>query len=883
MDDAKQEIDNSGTMQGTVQGDHNINTFNILSKDTSLPIVFLAPPRPREFVGRDKLLNELKQHLFTGKTLALFAFDGLPGVGKTTLAIVLAYDPEVLKHFNNGVLWAGLGPKPDILARLGEWGIALGIPQAEMEKLTSIKTRQRAIREAIGLRRMLLVADDAWQDKSALEFDLRGPNCAFVVTTRQNNVASIVAGEGSINIRELDENDGLLLLKRLVPDVVKAEPKEALKLVKEVGGLPLALTLIGKYLHKEARSGQKRRLRKALSQMHQAKVRLELELSQSELDRHPSLQDDTPLSLKAVIRVSDDSLEEEAYQALRALSVFPPKPNTFSEDAALAVSNVSAEVIDSLIDSRLLESSGEDRYTMHQTIAEYSAEQLLDMTAYERLVEFFIKYIEDHETDYGALEREASNVLAALNAALDRRMQATLVKRANAFFPFLQPRGLYQLAEDFLKQAEEAERALDDSVGLTKTLLNLGELAERQGNYTQAELYLQEGLAFARQNSNFETVSAILRNLGNLARDQGEYAQAERYLQEGLILARQIEHPGIISALLITLGAIAKRRAEYVKAEEYLQEALKLARQINHRGRISGALATLGDLKALLKDYEQAEAYLQEGLYIARESDLVAIMCALLRNLGALAYYRGDYSLAEKYLWEGLDLARQIKHRARISSLLSTLGKVADLKGDYKQAKEYLQEALDLAREIGHRTNTCILLLNLGMVVLHCEDYESAKEYLQEALSLARRIGLRRTICTLLNIFGSLNRTFGDYKQAEKYLKESLDLAREIGHYSLISEALLENGELCLTQMNFESALANFQQALEATEDVNDQYLSGLAYFGLARARVGRGDYEQAHNLAQKSLIYFETLGYEKAFEILQWINTLRSTNQNQE
>src|SRR5260370_35848835 len=148
MDDAKHEIDNSGTMQGTVQGNYNINTFNILNKDKSVPLVFLAPPRPREFVGRDKLLNDLKQQLFIGKTLALFAFDGLPGIGKTTMAVALAYDPDILKHFSDGVLWAGLGRQPDILARLGEWGIALGISQSDMEKLASIKTRQRAIREA---------------------------------------------------------------------------------------------------------------------------------------------------------------------------------------------------------------------------------------------------------------------------------------------------------------------------------------------------------------------------------------------------------------------------------------------------------------------------------------------------------------------------------------------------------------------------------------------------------------------------------------------------------------------------------------------------------------------------------------------------------------
>src|SRR5215471_2138395 len=100
----------------------------------------LAPALPNhKVIGRDTLLSELKKQLFNSKKLALSALDGLPGVGKTTLAVALAHDPTVQEHFSDGVLWAGLGQKANVLLHLGRWGMALGISRHEMEKLIDIK------------------------------------------------------------------------------------------------------------------------------------------------------------------------------------------------------------------------------------------------------------------------------------------------------------------------------------------------------------------------------------------------------------------------------------------------------------------------------------------------------------------------------------------------------------------------------------------------------------------------------------------------------------------------------------------------------------------------------------------------------------------------
>src|SRR6266581_2509870 len=249
-----------GQVQGLIHGEHNTVTL-IFQEGKEQTIPFLAPPQPPyNLVGRDNMMQKLKQQLFRGGNLALSALNGLPGVGKTALALALAHDHEVLEHFCDGVLWAGLGRESNVFSHLGTWGLALGFTPFEIENFTTNYTLlMQTIHRTIGARRMLLVIDDAWSVEAALNFKLGGPNCAHLVTTRLPEVAEVFATDGNIVVQELGEDDGLTLLERLAPRVVETVPDEARELVHAVGGLPLPLTLMGKYLRIQMRTGQPRR------------------------------------------------------------------------------------------------------------------------------------------------------------------------------------------------------------------------------------------------------------------------------------------------------------------------------------------------------------------------------------------------------------------------------------------------------------------------------------------------------------------------------------------------------------------------------------------------------------------------------------------------
>lgn len=432
---------------------------NILSQTESITDVFdpMTPlPIDHDLVGREEVLHRVEQ-LITGEARQrTVALTGLPGIGKTALAITLVYDRYVREQFPDGVFWAGLGSKPRIAEHLSRWAMLLGLSGVDIAVLHSQEEWSKAIRTQIGARRMLLVIDDVWDIEDALAFKVGGRNCTHLITTRSPTVARAFAPNGTYVVQELSERDSFTLFMHLAPGAQEYEQETVQELVNAVGGLPLALTLMGKCLNIQMHSGQPRRIQAALQRLRDSEERLRLSKAQSPLDRPPALLPGVPISLQTVIGVSDQLLNEQARMMLRSLSVFPAKPNSFSEEAALAVSNYSVEVLDLLTDAGLLEGSGPGRYMLHRSIADYARASLQDGSAYKRFVEFMVRYVQVHRQDDDALTLESKNILTALDVAFERSMWNDLQQGTEIFAAFLIRRGMLRLAEQLLMRVHQA-------------------------------------------------------------------------------------------------------------------------------------------------------------------------------------------------------------------------------------------------------------------------------------------------------------------------------------------------------------------------------------------------------------------------------------------
>ncbi len=289
---------------------------------------------------------------------------------------------------------------------------------------------------------MLLIIDDAWDIEDALVFKVGGSRCVHVLTTRFPTLALQFANDGrTFAIHELQEQESVDMLMSLAPDLRRSDP-DARLLVQSVNGLPLALTLIGRYLHSQGH--HMRRIHLALDRLQNAEERLRLSQPSSPLERSPSLASSPLISLQATIEVSILPLSEYTRHVLGSLSAFPAKPNSFSEEAALSVAATSPEVLDLLVDTGLVEWRETNRYSLHQVIADYAHTNLNREKADDCFIAYYASFVEKHTTDYKSLEHESENILAMLDMAHQLGQQDDLIRGICAFGPFLLLRGLYE-------------------------------------------------------------------------------------------------------------------------------------------------------------------------------------------------------------------------------------------------------------------------------------------------------------------------------------------------------------------------------------------------------------------------------------------------------
>ncbi len=838
---------------------------------------FLSPPLKgvNNLIGRSSLLRQLKQHLLLQHSLAL---SGLPGVGKTALAVALAYDPEVRAQFSDGVLWAGLGLQPHIPGIFRRWGNLLGAIIHDKETRGDEASWQHILHSTIAQKHLLIILDDAWQTEVVDALQIGNANCAYLLTTRLAHVASHLAGDQIVQVPELEEHDGVELLTQFAPEILHCESDLAQSLTRAVGAHPLALTLMSKYLGSNAAMKQPRRLHAALTHLLDAEQRLRLYTPRPASDQVSNQSMELDISIKSVIEISYLHLPETAQQALLSLSILPVKPARLTQGTIFAVTNVAQEVINILCDAELLERTSDTYYMVHPLIADYIRAQGPAPEAAQRLIKYGVHFIEAHHADAAALEHESPTLFAALECAWKAEQWMDLVQGCHLIIPFLFIWGWYTLIEKLLEKALFAAIKSDNIFYRICMLEHLSTLAHLQGNYSLAQNLALQALDMARTAEILEKIVSLHAQLGESAHQMGNYTQAEGYYQQGLLLARQHNNQQQISILLKNLGVLAKNRGNYAVAQVHYQEGLAIARELNHPDLISQLLMNMGVIATERGNYTQAEAYYQEGLSLTRQLGHRERICVLLSNLGVLADAQGNYTQAEELLQEGLTLARQLGHRERMSLLLLNLGVVSNRQGKDEKAKAFYQEGLTLARQIEHSERISLFLLNLGDLAVEQGEITQAQSYLQEGLLLARQLEHRKRISDLLQHLGTLATRQNEFFQAEIYLREGMALAHQLGHPQLVCQHLSAWGELHLRQQHIEVAESAFLEMLQLAP-TGDQAIVAHAQFGLASVAASRHQLDMARSLAKHSYDIFELLGHREKQLVLAFLEKIEQAS----
>jgi tetratricopeptide (TPR) repeat protein len=176
------------------------------------------------------------------------------------------------------------------------------------------------------------------------------------------------------------------------------------------------------------------------------------------------------------------------------------------------------------------------------------------------------------------------------------------------------------LAAGYSEESLALRQALDDRVGMVRSLANLGRAAGWQGQLEEAERLLRECLAQRQElqwNRDYEV--RTLGSLGNFLSAQGRFSEARTHLEECLAVCAKYGYTRTVAWSNLFLGLLDLHLGRYEAARARGQAALETARALDHQPLLGLSNILLGCVALVAMRDEEALALLRKSVDIYRQ------------------------------------------------------------------------------------------------------------------------------------------------------------------------------------------------------------------------------------------------------------------------
>ncbi|GAA4808685.1 AfsR/SARP family transcriptional regulator [Streptomyces ziwulingensis] len=640
------------------------------------------PASVPDFTGRSALVTELSAVLTgptgggSGRVMAVSALAGIGGVGKTTLAVHVAHRARVA--FPDGQLYVDLqgagarAAEPETV--LGSFLRALGTADSAIPD--SLQERAALYRSLLDGRRVLVLLDNA-RDAAQVRPLLPGTEgCAALVTSRVRMVG--LAGAHLLDLDVMSPEEALALFTRIVGgERVGSEREAALDVVAACGFLPLAIRIAA------SRLAARRTWTVSVLAAKLADERRRLDELQA-----------GDLAVKATFELGYGQLEPAQARAFRLLGLADGPDISLA--AAGAVLDLPAEetedLLESLVDTSLLESAAPGRYRFHDLVRLYAracAERDESpagerAAALSRLLDF---YLATTARVYG-IERPEDRLVDALEPT---RYPGLPLTGETAALDWLYTEAGSLLAAVRQAAGTERLRRAVDLLWAAKDLTESGAFSHQYEAAARASCEATAAAGDARAEGRARTV------LSDVLLVSGRIEQAEDEARVAMELAQEAGDATAVSWVANNRGLLCLHQGRFADGKTFFDRALEGLRAAGNRpfeatalGNLSRAYLGMGDTaKAVLIARQGLAAHSRIGRSVRLANSHFALGVALNQadcRTEALAEFHRAQRIFHDHrqrLWEGVTNfriaqvhlgARRPAQAARHAEVALTLG-----------------------------------------------------------------------------------------------------------------------------------------------------------------------------------------------------------------
>lgn len=648
------------------------------------------PPDPATFSGRGAHLRELDAQLsLTGGRAAVTVISGTAGVGKTSLAVHWAH--RVRHRFGDGQLFFNLHGHSESAPRtagdaLNSFLQALGVPPAAIP--LDVDTRGALLRSMLADRRVLLVLDNAVSAEQVRPLIPANPNCAVVVTSRNDLSGLRVRDDARVlRLDVLTHAEATDLLRTLVG----GEPDTVDELAGLCAHLPLALRIAAANVGLGA---------------YESVADYTAALRDGNRLRELSVSGDSTSAVHAAFALSYAALEPRAARAFRLLGLVPGADIGLPAAATLLGVPVeeAAATLDQLVAAHLVQRRARERYHFHDLLRLFAAQRCVEEDdegerehAEQRLLLHYL-HSAHHATSsrYPGMLRlcDIPSFVTAATAApppddwleVERANLSAMVQHTAEHGPRMGAWLLTDVLRGFLSRTYDvqtwgamslaglaAAEAEDDQRAAAAMHYSAGAAAQYCLCDTGiAEEHLDRAQRMFRGLGATHGRAAALDSLGMVHHKAGRAEQAVQALTESLDLCRRERFAVGTARVLCDLGMVTAGTAV---AFDHLAEALSLAGLLADRHIEGNALHNLGHAHWRMGRFDDAMREYRRALELREEIGDAEGRGTTLDAIGTLLHATGNPTTGRRYWYEALVTLEGIGHpvaeeiRARLTDL----------------------------------------------------------------------------------------------------------------------------------------------------------------------------------------------------------------------
>lgn len=371
----------------------------------------------------------------------------------------------------------------------------------------------------------------------------------------------------------------------------------------------------------------------------------------------------------------------------------------------------------------------------------------------------------------------------------------------------------------FFHEAYEIFTRIKDSIGIAKSLNNLGNFYNKYDNY-KAITYFTKAIKIS-QNKNLEELTAgCYLNIGAAYTKLLKYEEALSNLQKAHHYFNVINNNLGISLSLLNIGVTYSYKKDYKRAKENLIKSYSIAKKNNLKSVIGRVNQTLASVNIIDKKFDLAESLIKEGLDIAEEFNDDLLKNDYIYIQYSLEYTRGDFKKAIKFLQE-VNKSDSIYFKNSTSDLLRLS---EEKQTSLEKQKEYeVAKAKQKNTTVLFLASVVVIILSLILIFLLIKSKKKTEKTNQELLLLNQEVSQQKDNLDRIN--SRLEEIISD--RTKDLISKNRKLSEYSSHLShqVRGPVATLKGLIMLSQDNLIEEKECIAQMKKCVDDIDEQIM----------------------------------------------------------